>query len=185
VIFLGVDGLLVRHQGRGTFVSEYDDARILFHFFKLMPDGGPAALPTSRVASVKESSAGSEERERLGLSKGDRVIRLKRVRMLEGRAAIVETISVPAALFPGLLSYDVPNNLYALYASGFGVKIVRAEERIKAVTPNADSAKRLGAAKGTAALQIDRVARDLENRLIERRVSICLTEQVHYRSDLR
>src|SRR5512133_1057451 len=50
-----VDGLLVRHQGRGTFVSEYDDARILFHFFKLMPDGGPAALPTSRVSSVKES----------------------------------------------------------------------------------------------------------------------------------
>ena len=98
------DGLLVRHQGRGPFVSEYDDARILFHFFKLMPDGGPAALPTSRVSSVKESSAGSEERERLGLSKGDRVIRLKRVRMLEGRAAIVETISVPAALFPGLLS---------------------------------------------------------------------------------
>src|SRR5512133_2915678 len=80
---------------------------------------------------------------------------------------------------------DMPNNPYALYASGFGVKIVRAEERIKAVTLNADSAKRLGAAKGTAALQIDRVARDLENRLIEWRVSICLTEQVHYRSDLR
>jgi GntR family transcriptional regulator len=79
----------------------------------------------------------------------------------------------------------MPNNPYALYASGFGVKIVRAEERIKAVTLNADSAKRLGAAKGTAALQIDRVARDLENRLIEWRVSICLTEQVHYRSDLR
>jgi len=114
-----VDGLLVRHQGRGTFVSEYDDARILFRFFKLMSDGGPAALPTSRVASVKESSAGSEERERLVLLKGDRVIRIKRVRMLEGKATTVETISVPSALFPGLLS-DVPNDLYAPYVSALG-----------------------------------------------------------------
>jgi len=180
-----VDGLLVRHQGRGTFVSEYDDARILFHFFKLMPDGGPAAFPTSKVFSVKESPASAEEIEQLALSKKDRVVRIKRVRILEGRPAIVESISVPAVLFPGLLDYEMPNNLYALYARAFGIKIGRARERIKAVTLNTDSAKRLDAASGTAALQIDRVAQDLENRPIEWRLSICLTERIHYLSDLR
>jgi GntR family transcriptional regulator len=179
------DRLLVRHQGRGTFVAEYDEARILFHFFKLMPDGGPAAFPTSRVFSVKESSASAEEIERLALSKKDRVIRIKGVRLLEGEPAIVESISVPAAVFPGLLDQEMPNNLYGLYAGAFGVKIGRARERIKAVTLNADIARRLDAAPGAAALQIDRVAQDLENRPIEWRLSICLTERVHYLSDLR
>jgi GntR family transcriptional regulator len=180
-----VDRLLVRHQGRGTFVAEYDEARILFHFFKLMPDGGPAAFPTSRVFSVKESSANAKEMERLALSKKDRVIRINRVRLLEEEPAIVESISVPAALFPGLLDQEMPNNLYGLYARAFGVKIGRARERIKAVTLNADIARRLNAAPGAAALQIDRVAQDLENRPIEWRLSICLTERIHYLSDLR
>src|SRR5688500_8333636 len=32
--------LVVRRQGRGTFVARHDDARILFQFFKLVPDEG-------------------------------------------------------------------------------------------------------------------------------------------------
>ena len=32
--------LVVHGQGRGTFVAEHDEARILFQFFKIVPDNG-------------------------------------------------------------------------------------------------------------------------------------------------
>ncbi len=42
---LAAENLLVRRQGRGTFVAEHDERRILFQFFKLVPDDGDPALP--------------------------------------------------------------------------------------------------------------------------------------------
>src|SRR5215203_5028435 len=46
--------LVVRRQGRGTFVAKHDDARILFQFFKLVPDSGERSFPDSRVLAVRK-----------------------------------------------------------------------------------------------------------------------------------
>ena len=61
--------LVVRRQGRGTFVARHDDARILFQFFKLVPDAGERRFPESRVLSVETARASAEERTRLGLDR--------------------------------------------------------------------------------------------------------------------
>jgi GntR family transcriptional regulator len=49
----------------------------------------------------------------------------------------------------------------------------------------AEDAAALGAAAGAPALQIDRIALSLDGTPVERRISLCLTEEVHYLSDLR
>ena len=182
---LTAERLLVRRQGRGTFVAEHDEQRILFHFFKLMPDAGTPSFPESRILAVRTATADADERERLGLGPGAGVVRIRRLRALGGLLAIVEDIALPEALFPDLAGLELPNNLYGLYAARFGITIGRARERLKAVALDAERAGLLDAAAGTPALRIDRTAQDLDDRPVEWRLSVCLTERLHYLSDLR
>lgn len=177
--------LLVRRQGRGTFVAEHDETRILFQFFKLVPDAGTRSYPDSEVLSVTAAVANAAERERLALPEGARVVRIRRLRRLSGAPVIVEDIVVPEAMVDGLTGMEPPNNLYGLYAGRFGVTIGRAQERLKAVALPAEDAALLGVPAGTPALEIDRLAIALDDRRAEWRLSRCLTEHVHYLSDLR
>ena len=176
--------LVVRRQGRGTYVARHDDARILFQFFKLVPDSGERTFPDSRCLEVKKH-ADARAADVLGLKPRDPVVQIERVRSLRGEACVAERIRLPAALFRGIESRDLPNNLYELYASEFGVTIGRASEKLKAVAAEDWAATALGVPVGTPLLQVDRLAYDLDGRRVEWRVSLCRTETIHYWSDLR
>jgi GntR family transcriptional regulator len=177
--------LIVRRQGRGTFVAAHDEARILFQFFKLVPDDGPALFPESRVLGVDTGDADAAEAGRLALARGEPVIRIRRVRSLAGRPSIVETIVLPAAFFDGIEREEVPNNLYDLYARRFGVTVAGGRESIKATVFSAEEARLLDLPAGSPALVVDRVATDIGGRAIEWRLSLCDTRFLHYVSDLR
>ena len=181
---LTADSLLVRRQGRGTFVAEHDDKQSVFRFFKLRPDSGSGGIPESRVLAIADRLATPDERDRLALAAKARVVRIKRLRWVAGELCILESISIPAALFPGLAAMELPNTLYSLYANRFGITIATATERLKAITLDAGQATLLGKEEGRPALAIDRIAIDLEDRPVEWRVSVCLTETFHYFSDL-
>jgi GntR family transcriptional regulator len=181
---MAAEHLVVRRHGRGTFVARHDEQRILFQFFKMKPDAGAPAFPESRALSVEIVPAGPEEAQRLSLPPGAPVLRLRRVRSLAGRPAVAETVTVPASLFPGL-EKDIPNNLYGLYATHYGITIAQASENLKAVLLAADDAALLDVAPGTPALLIDRTASALDGTLVEWRVSLCLTDHYHYSVDLK
>jgi GntR family transcriptional regulator len=121
----------------------------------------------------------------LRLRKGARVVRIERVRTLGGRVCIVERITLAKALFPGLERRALPNNLYELYRSHFGVTIARATEHLKAVAAGRREAKHLGVAPGSPLLAIDRTAYAIDGAPVEWRVSLCRTDAIHYLSDLR
>lgn len=175
--------LIVRRQGKGTFVAEHNAARALFHFFHLVGDDGSRALPGSRVLSLKAGPATREETRKLALEAGARIVRLHRLRMLDGEAAIVERIAVPASLFAGLDvrdRADLPNELYKLYQDRFGVSVARAAEKLKAIAAGPEDAAYLGLRPGAPLLEIDRVATALDGRPCEWRVSRCTTARHHY-----
>jgi GntR family transcriptional regulator len=176
--------LLVRRQGRGTFVARHDEARILFQFFKLQPDAGERAFPESEVLSCLPADADADEAAKLGLFAGEPVIRIRRVRSLQGKPCIVETITLPVALFDGIERGTVPNNLYDVYARTYGVTVAGGSERIKAVAADAGTARLLGLETGAPLLQIDRVATALDGRPVERRLSLCATDAVSYITEL-
>jgi GntR family transcriptional regulator len=182
---LAAENLVVRRQGRGTFVAEHDERRILFQFFKLAPDQGAPRFPDSAVLSTTTAFADAGEREALDLADSETVIRIRRLRSLGERPLIVETLSLPQRLFPGLETGPVPNNLYSLYAGHYGITIAHARERLKAVALGSEDATALGVTAGDPALQIDRLALSLDGMPVERRLSLCLTQEVHYLSDLR
>ncbi len=179
------ENLLVRRQGRGTFVAEHDEARILFQFFKLTPDAGEPDFPESRVISVAQRAAHPGERKALALADDERIVRIRRVRSLRGLPVIAETIVLPLRLVPDLADDAIPNNLYGLYATRYGITIGRAREKLKAVALGRRDARLLRAAAGTPALLIDRTALSLEGTPVELRISVCLTRNHHYLSELR
>ena len=182
---MAAENLVVRRQGRGTFVARPDEERVMFQFFKLASDEGPRSFPQSRVLAVATARANVAERKALALPQDARVVRIRRLRSLDGAAAISERIVLPDALFPGLVGMELPNNLYGLYAIHFGVTVASTRERLKAIAAPAQDAEALSIAPGAPVLEIDRLARSLENTPVEWRVSVCLTERLHYLSDLR
>lgn len=177
--------LVVRRQGKGTYVASYTPDRALFHFFHLVGDDGVRELPASRVLSRRCARAAARECARLGLARGTPVVRIARVRSLRGRPVLSERISVPRDLFPGLESLPedgLPNTLYALYETEYGISVVRAEERLKAVAADAADAELLGLDEGAPLLEVDRVARSHDGGAVEWRVSRCDTRGRHYLS---
>ena len=97
---------------------------------------------------------------------------------------ILEDIALPRTIFATLATSELPNNLYGIYASRFGVTVVQVSERLKAIALDGARAALLQVAAATPALEIDRIARDLDARPVEWRVSYCLTERFHYRCDV-
>jgi GntR family transcriptional regulator len=182
---LAAENLVVRRQGKGTYVARHDEERILFQFFKLIPDAGGRRFPGSRILAVELREADADAARILNLRKGARVVAIERVRMLADKVCISERIVLPKALFPGLEKRELPNNLYELYRAEFGVTIARATERLKAVAATRREAKHLDVAVGTPLLAIDRTAFAIDGAPVEWRVSLCRTDTVHYLSDLR
>jgi len=180
------ENLLVRRQGRGTYVAEPAESRILFQFFRIVPDSGEASFPDSRILHWAREQATDAEREALALPNAADVWRIARIRALGGVPAIAETISLSTTRFTGLGALpSIPNNIYRLYSEKWGITIARAREKLKAAAASKADAGALGCAEGTPLLQIIRVAFDLEGNPVELRVSRCLTGQTHYLSELK
>jgi GntR family transcriptional regulator len=177
--------LLVRVQGRGTFVAEAEDHRILFRFFRLTDDNDSRQFPESSVASLHRRSADFDQRQKLRLEKGGRVWVIERTRQLASRPVVVERIVLPVALFPELDRIaPIPNNVYALYASRFGLTVGRVTEKLKAIAASQKDAALLQCGVGAPLLQVDRIAYSLNSAPVEWRVSRCLTDGFHYLSEL-
>jgi GntR family transcriptional regulator len=184
---LAAQNLVVRHQGRGTFVAKHSQQHALFHFFHIYDDSGVKELPTGRVLSLRSARANREQTARLSLPARARVWEIRRVRALQGKPVIFESIALPVALFPDLqlaIDREVPSDMYILYQEKFGVTVARAEEKLRAVAADALDAEVLGLPKGNPLLEVDRVALSLDGTPVEWRLSRCNTAQHHYFSGI-
>lgn len=183
---LCAENLIVRRQGRGTYVAEHTAERAVFHFFKLVGADGSRTLPDTVWSDLRREAADAASARSLGLRRGAPVWRLRRRRALDGRVLINETIHLSAAAFPDMDRHaPLPNNVYSLYERAYGFSVARAVEDLSAAPADADDAAALGCAEGAPVLVIERVALGLDDRPVELRRSVCLTGAVRYRADLR
>lgn len=175
------ENLLVRRQGRGTFVSEHTERRALFLFFNLVGEDGSRTMPVSRIISCDHRKATPEERERLELKTGAEIITVLRLRSLHDKPTIVDRVTVSRALFPDLGGdIKLPENLYRFYQGEYGITITKAQERVRAVSATPDEAELLGLEAGAPLLEIDRISLSLDARPVEWRVSRCNTSDHTY-----
>jgi GntR family transcriptional regulator len=178
---LAAEGLVLRRQGRGTFVVEHTPAHVLFRFFNLFDDAGVAVIPDSRDARSSLVQADSDERRALGLDQTAQVIRITRTRTRNGTPFIRETITLPEALFPGLVDRpEVANTLYDLFQKEYGILVMRTDDRLSAIAADAEMATALAIPPGTPLLRIARTAFALDDTPVEWRVSLCHLDRAHY-----
>ncbi|MGB6116612.1 MAG: GntR family transcriptional regulator [Mesorhizobium sp.] len=177
------DNLLLRRQGRGTFVAAPEEGNLLFRFFRMANDDGTRVMPDSRILSRGASTAKDDVADALGIAAGDQVFVVERMRLADNKPIIAETIVVASHRFAGFDKVDeLPNNVYRLYSERWGMTISRAKEKLKAVAASVADAATLGCALGEPLLEITRIAYDLEDNAVEYRSSRCLTDGFHYSS---
>jgi GntR family transcriptional regulator len=175
--------LLIRHQGKGTFVATHDRSRALKHFFRMVGDDGKRELPNCRLIEREAGTATELEAEQLGMRVGARVLRFVRVRGTARRPFIVEHLVLPVSRFPNLHTnpiHDLPSLLYEYYSKEFGVIVVEAVEKLRVALANAKDAELLQVPEQYPLLQIDRVAMDVSQKPVEWRVSYCDTRNHYY-----
>ena len=180
---LVAENILVRYQGRGTFVRSLDEERFLFHFFKLADRSGKFEYPSVTLVSFECAGASNEEAKALGLSGDAQVFRIENVLSLNGQATVHDRISIDAQLFDGLTRAHLENRsgtIYQLYQRDFGITVAGADERLRAENADQRSAELLGLEEGTSVMRIERVAYTVENLPCEWRISVVDTRQVEY-----
>jgi len=180
--------LVVRRQGKGTFVIARSLPTTHFHFFRVKPDDGSKLPPPgNEILFLRHEDASAAECKDLDLKRGAQVFRLHRVRKFHNVPVIVEKIVLPEHIFPNfdeVYLKDPQPHIYLVFERKYGVVVLRAEEQIWAVPAAPDDAVALGLEPGTPLLQIDRVGYGIGDRPTEIRQLLVHTANYHYENTL-
>ena len=184
---LATENILIRRQGKGTFVATHSADNMKLRFLRLTSIDGQKELLKNEFISCVKGKADVRMGQVLDLKAGASTIEIKRLLTFSGRPLIFDHIIVPAAAFKGLNGNRVEENngsMYSMYESEYGVRMVRAEESIRAVNPDAEQARLLNVDKTTPLLSVERVAYTYNDTPMELRRGLYRTDTHHYRNAL-
>ncbi len=181
--------LLVRRQGRGTFVATHAEERTQFRFLRLAPDDEAlgSERPTRRFIDCRRLRPTAEVARALDMPANQAVFHVQRLLNFAGRPVVLDDLWLPAGLFKGLSAERLsawPGPLYGLFESEFGVRMIRAEEQIRAVAADAEAAGWLQVPPGSPLLSVSRVSYTYGDRPVELRRGLYDTRTHHYRNTL-
>ena len=180
---LAAEHILVRRQGRGTFVATHNTDRFLFQFFHVERVDGLREAPLVDLVSFERLRADDEPAEALQLRVGDPVIQIENRLRLQGSAVIYDRLTLPSTLFKGLTEKrfrERPGTIYQLYQSDFGISVLRARERARASAADRNAVRVLGLPFGQPVMQVRRTALTFGDRPVEHRISIINTTHHDY-----
>jgi GntR family transcriptional regulator len=174
--------VLVRHQGKGTYVALHNDDRFLFQFFHVEPRGEFGAgdelrgreYPHVDCVGFERGRAEEGEAAALRLRAGDLVLRIANRLSLAGRPVVHDRLVLAAQTFKGLTEkrfLERPGTIYSLYQTDYGITVLRARERARAVSAGRETARVLGVAIGMPVLEVHRLALTFGDKPVEYRVS--------------
>ena len=180
---LVAEHILVRRQGRGTFVALHTADRTLFGFFHVERSDGLREIPQVELLSFERTRIDDETAQALHVTAGDPAFEIENRLLLQQRPVIHDRLILPALLFKGLTEKrfrERPSTIYHLYQTGFGITVTQALERARAVHADRAAARVLGLAAGTPVMQVRRTALTFGDRPVEYRVSTINTAHHDY-----
>lgn len=187
--------VLVRRQGKGTFVALHGNDRFLFQFFHIEPRPDPrfgdmpqpAEYPSVESLGFERDRASEADAAVLRIKPADPVIRFDNRLSLSGRVVVHDRITIPALLFKGLTEKRLrerQSTIYSLYQTEFGITVLRAQERTRAAAADRNIARLLGVPLGRPVLEVHRTALTFGDKPVEYRVSTINTDVHDYVSML-
>lgn len=184
---MAAENLLVRKQGKGTFVATHDDPTNTLRFLRLAANDGSTPLPRSLPLECWRAKAGPEAARVLTIEQGMPIIIVRRLLTYSGKPVVLDEIYLPGETFRGLtleMLQESKVSLYSLFESQFGVRMIRAEERLRAVAADRNSADLLKIAEGAPLLSVERVAYTYGDKPVEWRRGLYLTTGHFYHNEL-
>jgi GntR family transcriptional regulator len=184
---LATENLLVRRQGKGTFVATHAEEKVQFRFLRLAPDAGADIGAQRRFIDCRRLRAPSDIARALDLKSGDTVVQVRRVLSFAGTPVVLDDIWLPGQLFKGLTAErlsDYRGPMYGLFETEFGVRMIRAEEKIRAVAADAAAAELLGLPLNAPLLSVERLSLTYGDKPVELRRGLYNTASHHYRNEL-
>ena len=184
---LAAENLVVRRQGKGTFVATHAEQHVRYRFLKLVPDSGDEGPAQRSILDCRRLRASAEVARALQLRTGDPVVQVRRVLAFGGVPTILEDMWLPGNTFKGLSAEQLAEHqgpTYALFELEFGVRMVRAEEKIRAVAADEQQSVLLAVAPGAPLLSVERLSYTYNDVPMELRRGLYRTDTHHYRNDL-
>ncbi|MCM0035577.1 MAG: GntR family transcriptional regulator [Burkholderiaceae bacterium] len=184
---LAGQNILLRRQGKGTFVATHLEPRVRFRFLRLAPNEGAPEPAQSKILDCRRIRANAEIARALEIKSGEPVVAIRRVLSFSNVPTVVDDIYLPGALFKGLtadLLNDYSGPLYGLFESEFDISMVRADEQLRAVAAPDDIALALGLTAAIPLLCVERISFTYGNRPVELRIGHYVTNEYYYRNSL-
>ena len=184
---LATENLLSRRQGKGTYVATHAEQKIQYRFLRLRPDVGAPGGMERRFLDCRRMRAPPDVARVLDLKAGEIAVQVRRLLLSRGLPLVLDDIWLPGSLFRDLTAdrlsgYRGP--MYGLFETEFGVRMIRAEEKIRALAADAEEAALLGVAPGGPLLGVERLSFTYEDRPVELRRGLYNTAAHHYRNEL-
>ena len=184
---MAADNLLVRKQGKGTYVASHNDPRALFRFLRLVPVDGELSSPQSIPLDCWRAKAGQEASRMLAIEAGAPIIIVRRLLKFASKPVVIDEIYLPGEVFQGLTAETLQGwngSLYSLFESRFGVRMIRAQERIRAVAADRGASEALKLPEGTPLLSVERVTYTYGDKPVEWRRGLYSTAEHFYLNEL-
>jgi GntR family transcriptional regulator len=182
---LVAEGLIVRHQGRGTFVARPRMARHLSmsSFTEEMSKQGRTA--SSRVVAFRRVKSGAGQARRLRIPAGDPIVKFSRLRLADGDPVCLETTCIAAALVPGLSEDDLSGSWYELLSTKYGIRGLQGTSMIEPAVLNPHEADLLGTVAGNPAFRIETTTVSQKGSVVGVEIDLYRGDRYRLTADLR
>ncbi|MGE4596836.1 MAG: GntR family transcriptional regulator [Methylophilaceae bacterium] len=181
------EGILIRRQGKGTFVASHNEETVQLRFLRLTSNLGVKEQLDNHLVSFSKEKANNLLAKALQINTASTVISIKRVLMFNKKPLILDLIKIPAVYFRGLTEEKViekKGSMYRMYETDYSIRMLHADEKIKAVTANLEVASFLKVSENSPLLSVERISYTYDQKPIEWRFGLCLTSNHYYRAEL-
>lgn len=162
---LTAEGMLMRRRKTGTVVTgrtPQHSLRFFFQYFRLHRADGSLLRSVANVLGLARDAATDMEAAAFGLQPDAELIRLSRLRCVESRPVMYETMVLSAQRLPDFPERpaEIPELLYLHLLERYGIRVSAVRETVTAALATEEDRRILELPASAAVLVIDDIAYD-------------------------
>jgi GntR family transcriptional regulator len=172
-------GLVEIRRGKGTFVAAPKITQELAELSGFVEDmHALGRKPTARVLGKEIVTADATVASQLALTRGERVVRIRRVRLADAIPLSFDETFLPLEIGKKIITNNLKvEPIFSLLERKYDVPLTEAEYKLDAVAAETEVAAALKVKQGSPIFRIERTSYSRGSRPVD-------YERLHYRGDL-
>jgi GntR family transcriptional regulator len=176
---------IYRRHGKGTFVSDLRNHTTnlsgAYSFTDQMRSLG--RIPETKILLYRVVEATKYFADKLNVNLGDKLIKIKRLRLADGIPMMLERTYLPFKLFLSLTEEHLAEKpLYEIFSEEYGQVVKMAEEEFYAGIARINDSDFLDINEGMPVLNLIRTTYNAKNEIIEYTLSVARGDQFKYKT---